>query len=139
MNLRHSSNEFLLGEDLDRRAEETVKSKTNKLTVKKGGGSEEGALFKKQNKTKLRSEGSLLYVEGDRPGAASNICVQGERNQPVPDKPQQETASEDSRFGPVSESSDAGANKTLESFSSFYQGRIFVHIVPAYKCSVVIK
>ena len=59
-------------------------------------------------------------------------------NQPVPDKPQQETASEDSRFGPASESSDAGVNKT-ESFSSFYQGRKFVHIVPAYMCSVVIK
>ena len=40
---------------------------------------------------------------------------------------------------PVSESSDAGVNKTLESFSSFYQGRKFVHIVPAYTCSVVIK
>ena len=90
-------------------------------------------------KTQLRSEGSLLYVEGDRPGAASNICVQGERNQPVPDKPQQETASEESRFGPASESSNAGVDKTLESFSSFYQGRKFVHIVPAYMCSVVIE
>ena len=96
-------------------------------------------MLKNKTNKKLRSEGSLLYVEGDSPGATSNICVQVEKNQPVPDKPQQETASEDLRFGPASESSDAGVNKTLESFSSFYQGRILVHIVPAYMRSVVMK
>ena len=50
-------------------------------------------------------------------GQTSSVCVQGERIQPVPDKPQQETTKEDLRFGPASEISEAGVNKTSEYFS----------------------
>ena len=67
-----------MDQDLARRAEEIVKSKTNKLTVKKRG-SQRGSFVKKNKKNKVRGVASLCRG-GQTRGGLQYLCTRGKES-----------------------------------------------------------